>query len=234
MDIYCTNCGAKNDTSSQFCENCGSPLTKLHSTAPPVTPPLAPPRPRTWISKAGSVGALVAILGFFLPWLSVSCSAAGFAVPSTTVSGSQIASGHIPMLDKIQSLGSYLGDYGLGELGLGDLGLGSTGAGALTSQVAHPAVWLILVIGLLGLLPLLGGKRGGKIAIGVGALGVIALIIVGINIGSLNSQINMVGFKIKTQAGLVFEWLGFLYLMGMGVLSLLYDSDISSIPYQGG
>ena len=229
MDIYCTECGAKNDASSQFCENCGKPLDKLSASVPQVTHPLTQSRPRTWISKAASVGALIAILCFFLPWLSVSCTAAGYAVPSSTVSGSQIASGHIPLLDNIQDLSYYLGDYGLSELGLG-----SSKTSDVASQVAHPAVWLILVIGLLGLLTLLGGKRGGKIAIVVGVLGIIALLIVGINISRLNSQISLYGFKVKTQAGLVFEWLAFLYLIGMGVLSQLYDSDINSLPYQGG
>ncbi len=232
MDIYCINCGTKNDSSSQFCESCGTPLARAPAQ-PVYTPPAPPPpKPRSWVSKVASIGAMVVVVFFFLPWVSVSCTAAQLGIPATSISGNQIATGHIPLVDNLSSLGGYLGDYGLGSLGLGDLGLGDMGLGThstsdlaaqLGGNMAYPAIWLILVIGLLGFASLVGGPRGGKIAIAVGALGIIALFIVGLKIGSINSQISMYGFKLKTELGLIFEWAGFIFLLVMGVLSQRYD-----------
>ena len=218
MAKYCGDCGKKNDASARFCERCG------HSLAPIQPPPPLPfpPKQRSWISRVASIGALIAIVFFFLPWVSVSCSASSLSMPSTTVSGYQIATGHIPLLDNLNSIGSYFGDS---SLGMDTSGASDLVMNALNNKASSPAVWLILVIGGIGLFSLLGGKKGGKVAMIIGILGILSLIIFGIKISGINSQISISGFKIKTEAGLVFEWLGFLFMTGMGISSIFYDSE---------
>jgi hypothetical protein len=223
MDLYCGNCGTKNESSAQFCGNCGRPLPSNRSSFPH--------KGRTWISKAASIGATIVIIFFFLPWVSVSCSMLRMSVIS--VSGYQVASGH--MLD---NLNSTLGGLGSTLGGLGDLsGLGGMDTSGISDQVSKylnnktsvPAVWLILVIGVLGIFSLVGGKGGGKIALGVGVIGVIALIVLAVKISGINSQIAVSGFSIKTEGGLVMEWLGFLFMSGAGILSLMYDENKKGI-----
>jgi hypothetical protein len=218
MDLYCGNCGKKNDPSAKFCESCGKSLSPIQ---PPIPRPV-PPKRRSWISRTASIGAFITIAFFFLPWVSVSCSASSLTMSATTVSGYQIASGHIPLLDNLSSLGTYFGGLGTG---MDSSGVSNLVKNELNNQTSFPVVWLILGIGVIGLLSLVGGKKGGRIALGIGIVGVIALVILGIKISEINSQISTYGFEVGTESGLVFEWLGFLFMTGMGILSLIYDSN---------
>jgi len=218
MDIYCGNCGQRNETSARFCEKCGQ--TIVHDRPSMI---VSPPRKRSWLAKLASVGASIAIICFFLPWVSVSCSTNPgiFTMPATTVSGYQIASGNFPLVDNLNNLGGLFG----GISGLDSTGVSDSISTYLNGETSSPAVWLILLIGIIGLSTLIGGKKGGKIAIGIGILGIIALFVFGIKLGSINSQISISGFKVKTEAGLILEWLGFLFMTGMGITSILYDSE---------
>jgi hypothetical protein len=213
MDIFCGNCGAKNNSSYQFCENCGHRLSSIQVPGPY--------KGRTWSSKIASIGAAIVLIFFFLPWASVSCSSSMLSMSSLSVSGYQIASGNIPALKSLNDWGGYLGALG----GMDTSGTSDLVKNALNNKTSSPAVWLIFVVGLVGLLSLLGGRSGGRIALGVGILGVIGLIIFGINLSGINSQINTFGFRAKTEFGLIAEWLGFLFMIGMGILSLLYDNQ---------
>jgi len=211
MDIYCENCGSRNDASSQFCENCGYPIKPIEQASKTQSAP----KSRSWISRMASIGASIVIIFFFLPWATVSCSSNLVSLPiPISASGYQIASGQYPLINDASSLYSLLNSYGL----ISD----STEISQLTQQISAPFIWLILICGIMGLLSLAGGRTGGTIALIAGIVGVIVLIVLGIKLSEINSQISLYGFKIRTEIGIVVEWLGFLFMILIGVLSLLF------------
>jgi hypothetical protein len=100
--MYCTYCGSQNSEGTKFCGNCGKPLVPVETQKavnpnPPVSPQsFVPPRTIPTTSsqnikvgpKWASIGAALAVLCFFLPWLKVGALGVGVGV-----SGWQMATG---------------------------------------------------------------------------------------------------------------------------------------------
>ncbi|MBN1135302.1 MAG: DUF3352 domain-containing protein [Anaerolineae bacterium] len=63
--MYCTECGAPNDSSARFCVQCGAPLTSAVPAPPAPRPAVEPRRPRRWlgcVAIAGLASLLVVML----------------------------------------------------------------------------------------------------------------------------------------------------------------------------
>ena len=201
--MFCTYCGSQNIEGTKFCGNCGKPLVPVptqntdnpnHPVLPhsyvPIPTTMTNNNQKTKISpKWASIGATLALLCFFLPWLMVSCS--GMAV---RVSGWQLSTGN----------------YGNGY----------------QNQVqAYPAIFLILLCGLIGF-ACLNGKRSGTIAAMAGGVaGVIGMIIVSSNLGSQTSSYYV---QVSYEVGYYGEWLGFLIMVGVGFYAFRHMSSQSS------
>lgn len=91
--MNCPVCGKENVDSSAFCEHCGGSLRAQPAAAPGMAPPgpvpaapqpLPPAAPNAQVAQMNAVlaamsmgekisagGALAAVIGFFLPWISV-------------------------------------------------------------------------------------------------------------------------------------------------------------------
>lgn len=201
--MFCTYCGSQNSEGTKFCGNCGKPLVPVPTQNtvnpnPPVSSQSYVPMPtipanNTQKTKVGpkwaSIGASLALLCFFLPWLMVSCS--GMAV---RVSGWQL------------STGNY-------------------GNGYQNQFQAYPAIFLILLFGLIGF-ACLNGKRSGAIAAMVsGVAGIIGMIVVSSNLGSQTTLYVQVSYEV----GYYGEWLGFLIMAGVGFYAFRQMSSQSSI-----
>lgn len=75
--MFCTQCGTQNDDTNRFCTRCGQSLTPISQAdrAEPVQ------RPSQVVSAHVTPGSLIAVvasaialIGFFLPWVSAACS----------------------------------------------------------------------------------------------------------------------------------------------------------------
>ena len=65
MAATCPKCSAATEPADRFCSACGEPLAEAARTPPPAT--LTEPRNLARVAQA------VALLGFVLPWITVSC-----------------------------------------------------------------------------------------------------------------------------------------------------------------
>jgi hypothetical protein len=72
--MYCVNCGYKNEAGQAYCIKCGTRLAIVHPTDSGY-------RPQKSVSgltagkKVSSAAALLVLVCFFLPWVTVSCGA---------------------------------------------------------------------------------------------------------------------------------------------------------------
>jgi len=203
--MYCTYCGAQNSEGTKFCGNCGKPLVPVESQKAVNPNPPVPPQsfvlPRTIQTtgsqtkvgpKWASIGATLAVLCFFLPWVMVSCS--GMAVQA---SGWQMSTGNF-------------------------------GNGYQQQNSAQPAIFLILLLGLIGFVCLNGKRSGAIAAMASGVAGVIGMIIVAANMGSQTSSYSMYVIQVSYQVGYYGEWLGFLIMAGVGFYAFRQMSSQSS------
>jgi hypothetical protein len=81
--MFCPNCGTQNRDTSRFCMKCGTALATI-TTATPGPAPIPVPRPYAsatpnWqpVGWIGLASAALTIIGFFLPWLSISTGSLG-------------------------------------------------------------------------------------------------------------------------------------------------------------
>jgi len=89
-DMYCTFCGAQNKETNKFCLECGKPLVKpdgspvgggsssspLNNTTVRSTQPVINLKisGKENMKRLATIGAVMVLICFFLPWLMVSCS----------------------------------------------------------------------------------------------------------------------------------------------------------------
>jgi hypothetical protein len=210
--MYCTYCGHQNPEGSKFCESCG----KLISEQVPLpTPPPGPILKLGWLKRLTSIGGVIVILCFFMPWILVSCSAIGMK-SGITASGYEIASGHYSFLNQVNQLNQMGGLFGSNA----PYGSDTSAASGVTG---YPLVFGIVVLGVLGLISLNGHKSGSDAAIMSGAMGAVGLIIFTILLNQkLGSQINQYGlgvFHFSYQIGYWGAWFGFLWLLIAGILT---------------
>lgn len=210
MTIYCGKYGHPNDPASKFCEVCGEPLTAKNAEERSMV--AEPQKSKKWISRLSSMVAGLIILFFFLPWVSVSCNYSLLSSQKIKASGYQLASGDFPLINKATDITSLVSGYDIGSDQINEI----------KSQASTPVLWMVLVLGIIGIFCLLGGKAGGAISLIVGFLGIIFLISLASKLSTLSSQIQMMGFKINTEPALVMEWLGFILLIVIGIIALIY------------
>jgi hypothetical protein len=92
---FCTKCGEPIGPSDRFCSSCGASIGETPVAAAVSGPVVAPaaslptPSDTTALTRFGRIARTVALLGFLLPWVTVSC--AGQTIAS--VSGLRLATG---------------------------------------------------------------------------------------------------------------------------------------------
>jgi hypothetical protein len=197
--MYCTHCGHQNATGTKFCESCGKPLivTQVATQASSPSAPVTSTDWSRWLRRLPSIGAAIVVWGFFLPWVLVSCSVNfGSSDSGIKASGYEIASGNYATLNQIQQYSSMLGNTG----------------GVNSQETGSPLVWLILVLGLVGLLALNGKAMGSIAAILAGILGIVGMAIVTFYMSTLGGELSRQGLKLQFQGGFWATWLGFIWL----------------------
>jgi len=188
------------------------------------------------LRRLPSLGAVLAVVGFFLPWILVSCNA-GFGPDTELVkaSGYEIASGNYDELrdlqNNIESMFGSAGDmYGNGGDWLGSAG-DLLGSGVSNAPERYPLLWFVLVFGVIGLLSLTGRKSGKAIAIVTGVLGLIGMIIFSIRASSFGEELSREGFKLQFQEGFWITWVGFTWLTLSAIL-ISYKDEGRQLPYR--
>lgn len=204
--MFCTYCGHQNSAGNKFCEACGKPL----AVKPAGTVSTSVPVSKTtdwskWLKRLPSLGAAFVIWGFFLPWVLVSCSVSfGDSDSGITASGYEIASGNFAALQEIRVFGSM---FGAPE----DLN---------AQESSTPLVWLILVLGIVGLLALNGRLSGSIVAILVGISGVAGMTIATIRFSEVGKELSMEGLKLEFQNGFWLTWIGFIWLALFAIMTV--------------
>jgi len=81
---YCTECGAKNDDDSRYCDSCGAALSQIKVSGQPIAKgddPISLFERLTFGKKISASGAGLAIICFFLPWVKAcGMSLSGFEI----------------------------------------------------------------------------------------------------------------------------------------------------------
>lgn len=206
---YCTHCGRQNRAGTKFCASCGQPLvaTPVSTRASPPTP-LATSTPidrSRWLRRLPSIGAALVVWGFFLPWVLVSCSVDfGASDIGFEASGYEIASGNFAVLNQLQEYSWMLG----------------YSEEAYSQEADTPALWLILVLGLAGLLALQGRAAGSALAILAGILGAIGMTIVTVRLTGAVEELSRQGLRLQFREGFWITWLGFIWLASTGLMTV--------------
>jgi hypothetical protein len=200
--MFCTYCGSQNSEGTKYCGNCGKPLVPI-PTQNTVNPNLpvpsqsntATPTVTVDSSPKTKVGPKWASIGASLVLLC-------FFMPWLMVSCSGMAV-------RVSGWQLSTGNYGNGY----------------QNQVqAYPAIFLILLFGLIGF-ACLNGKRSGAIAaMASGVAGIIGMILVSSNLGSQTTLYVQVSYEV----GYYGEWLGFLIMAGVGFFAFKQMSSYSS------
>lgn len=210
--MYCPNCGQPAPTSAQFCPECGNPLpvaaapwVASGAPAPTLALPLG-----DWLRRLPAIGAGIVIWCFFLPWVLVSCNTnLGGRGGGLAASGYEIASGDYAALRNMQQgLGSMFGNPNAGA-----------SSGPTDSTGARPALWLVLIIGAIGLLALNGRASGAAAALLAGLAGLLAMFVVAVNLLSYGQELSRQGLRLEFREGFWGTWLGFLWLTIAGAMS---------------
>ncbi len=150
-----------------------------------------------WLKRLPSIGAAIVIYGFFLPWVMASCSFSfGDSSPGISASGYEIASGNIVTLNDVQEIGSM---FGFDEE-------------FSSADSSIPPVWLILVLGIIGLMSLNGKGSGTIVAVIVGFLGIIAMSFAYIQLVQVKNDLSMPGLDFQILRGFWLTWIGYIWL----------------------
>ncbi len=197
--MFCSNCGHKNSPNSKFCEACGKPIA---GSVPSKTVRAAGKTP--W-KKYASVGAVIVLICFFLPWVMVSCSGGVFGNDvEIKISGWEFATGRIRDLDDLYSIANSL----QGEM-------------REYGQDHVTGLFLVPVLALGGLLVFSNLKGSSVIASVCGALGIIGLIFFAIMIGQTKEDMAMGTYgmlDMRYQFGYFMTWVGFIIQTMAGLI----------------
>jgi hypothetical protein len=177
-NMFCSHCGFENKPGSKFCENCGNSMVSSTSRPNPSHIP-----PKNSMRKYISVGTAIIFICFFLPWVTVSCKSNGAEIAKA--SGYELATGNFRSLSNLYGNTNSFSQSDISNV---------------PNEGKFPAIFLLLLIGFLGLFSLNGRKYSSIIAIVAGSLGLLGLLILTTNF----SQIEQNGyFKIKYQIGFI-------------------------------
>jgi len=210
--MYCTYCGHQNVEGNKFCEACGKPLAVTPVAPPsqpqvtPVTPvlpePAKPGRP-SWLRRLPSIGGAIVVVCFFLPWMLVSCSVTmGGSLSGSAITGYEIATGNYSALQSLRGLGPLFGGRG-------------------TPQAeANPLLFLIPMLGFIGLVSLNGRLSGTISAMLSGMLGIAGIVIFSLGALALQSQFAQVGFRLQLREGYWGTWIGFIWQTTAAIMTV--------------
>lgn len=204
--MFCTYCNQQNSDRNKFCESCGKPL----AVKPAGTTSSSVSVSKTtdwskWLRRLPSLGAALVIWGFFLPWALVSCSISfGTSETGITASGYEIATGNFAALEEIRDFGSMLGASE--ELNV--------------QESSTPLLWLIFVLGIIGLLALNGRVSGSIVAILAGIFGVAGMTIATIQFSEVGKELSTAGLKLQFQNGFWLTWIGFVWLALLAIMTV--------------
>jgi hypothetical protein len=201
--MYCTYCNHLNAEGNKFCEACVKPLNPVNIVEPVAVRPVVREQKKvkksSWLRRLPSIGALVVLVCFFLPWVMVSCT---LDVGATRdfgygITGFEIASGSYPIMDIPEEFKSGL--FGI-----------STDP---TPSDTEPYPWLVLIplMGIIGLFSLNGRVSGTILAIISGVLGILGILAFTLMIIYTNSKISISGFRLQFQSGIWGTWIGLLW-----------------------
>jgi len=195
--MFCPYCGSQNNAGRKFCGNCGKSLPPEQQIQNSVGPhPSVPGKPYQTHASAPVLPVKSARkTGAGLKWASIG---AGLAVLCFFLPWEMISSGFsLPVSGWQLSTGNY-------------------GSGYLGQIQALTAIFIILLLGLLGFLCLNGKHSGAVTALVSGLAGILGMIIVSANLFIYTPSSVMVTLSV----GYFGEWLGFLVLAGVGISAL--------------
>jgi hypothetical protein len=193
---FCAYCGSQNSEGRKYCGNCGEPLAPVQTqkAVNPYQPvPAQPSHPylptqalHVDSGQKTKTGPKWAAMGAALAVL-------GFFLPWAVIS------------------------YGFSLTISGwQMSTGNYGKGYLSQVQALPAIFLILLLGLVGFVCLNGKRSGAIIAMACGVTGMIGMIIVAANLFAYTpAQV-----AVTLGGGYFGEWLGFLIMAGVGFFAL--------------
>ena len=190
--MYCTYCGEQIEDNSKFCQHCGRQLTEGKTSSLSLSIPGLGKR-------SGSIGSIVVLFCFFLPWIFVSCSFGDQGL--IKASGWEIATGNYSDIRELQEFGGLFGDTGTN-----------------TNEDAYPSVFLILLFGLAGLAALRGDTLGSRIALVAGALGLLGMVVFTVRAYQLRNELMQGGMSMSFRFGYYGTWLAFLWMTVTGYL----------------
>jgi len=116
--MFCTSCGKENPANTAFCASCGASLQSVSAIAVPASAvPATPPAAQAAMANAGKMassfvaslstaekiigaGAVVALIGFFLPFIAIPGlgELAAMTIPDPTGGSPQIPSSSLSLL----------------------------------------------------------------------------------------------------------------------------------------
>jgi hypothetical protein len=201
--MYCTYCNHPNVEGNKFCESCGKPLKVQQSVLAPV-PQDRPATKASWARRLASVGSIIVLYSFFLPWLMVSCSLDVNGQSGLEVSGYEIASGDYQIAEDLNQLGALFGGSGYES----------------SSTDAYPVLALIPIIALFGLISLNGHVSGSVTAILSGLMGMGGMTIFGITALAYGKKLNEGMIQLQFEEGYWGAWLGFIWLAVVAILTV--------------
>jgi hypothetical protein len=190
--MYCTYCGETIEDKSKFCPHCGKQLAQAGASSVNLTVPGLGRR-------SSSLGSLVVLICFFLPWIFVSCSFGDQGL--IKANAFEIATGNYSDLRELEGLGTALG-----------------GSGSSSSEDAYPSVFLILLFGLAGFVALRGDSLGSKAAMIAGILGLVGMLIFTLRAFQIRNDLMQGGMSMSFRTGYWGTWLAFIWMTVTGYL----------------
>jgi hypothetical protein len=204
--MYCIHCGHPNVETNKFCEKCGKPIA--HQVSQPSQRVTLANLNGNWIKRTPSIGSLIVIVCFFLPWVLVSCSVGGSNDTGIRATGYEIASGDYSAMDSINQFGQLFG----------------SNTPATADETAYPILGVIPLLGMLGLITLNGKTSGSVIAIVSGLLGIGGMIFFTISATSYGNELALTGLQLKFQGGYWGTWIGFLWQTLIAIMTVKIKS----------
>ncbi len=209
--MFCSKCGHKNKLGAKFCESCGFNLETADVIKTPAIGRITSKNPS--LGRVASIGGALAIICFFLPWVSVSCKSEGLTGTNLKVDGSgyEIATGSYGELNSANSAAKNIQSMFGSSYDLEDLGI-----------TKYPMLFIVPLLGIVGLLAYTEDRSMIKAAGISGVVGILILLFIFIKVIELRGQIesNTYGYvKVSQQIGYWGEWIGMLAMTATGYLT---------------
>ena len=203
--MYCTYCNHPNPDGNKFCENCGKPLGR-QQVAPPLPQPTPRPPQTSWARRLASIGSVIVLFCFFLPWILVSCSLDVDETSGIEVTGYEITSGNYKISQNLNQFGTLFGGYPYETT---------------NAESAFPLLAAIPLFGAIGLIALNGRVSGSVVAILTGLLGIGGMAIFSITAVAYGNELNQsMLLKLSFREGFWGTWFGFLWQIIVAIMTV--------------